>query len=518
MSSLSTSLYGASVNKGVGGLLSGLDTDDLVKQMTATTRNRINRQYQAKQKLSYRQEAYREISKKLLTFSDKYLSYATGSKTNILSSSFFESNTYKSSSPYVNVTGDAKAIKNFEINSITSVATAANVNIKTTFTADNMNKPINTIVGLEDLKSQNIIVNNKEIYIDVTTSINDIMKKINNESDVNITYSSTLESFIMNSKETGAASIVDIKADPKNLVESQNILSKLFGGDVYAKNGIDTVMNVNLYGVPVDITRSTANFSIDGINVELGKNAATAVGAPAITFDVTNNSDEVVERVKQFIDDYNEIITVLGSKTKEKPNRSYAPLTPEQQDDMEKEEIENWNKEAKKGVLFGDSNMTTLLSDLRISLTGKTDVSDSVLSNFGISSASMDTSGKLVLDVDKFKSRLLENPDELASLFTGVASEGEKSGIAVQVRDIIRENIGAFGTSGKLIDEAGIEGSRTTDQNNISLKMKEHDDKMSELKKKLEAERKRYWDQFSALEQSLNKLNAQSSWLTDMMG
>jgi flagellar capping protein FliD len=48
--------------------------------------------------------------------------------------------------------------------------------------------------------------------------------------------------------------------------------------------------------------------------------------------------------------------------------------------------------------------------------------------------------------------------------------------------------------------------------------MKEYDNKMADLKIDLESERQRYWSQFSALEQSMNKLNAQSSWLTDMMG
>lgn len=519
MSSLSASLYGASTNKGVGGLLSGLDTDDLVKQMTATTRNKINREYQSKQKLLYKQESYREISKKLLSFSDKYLSYATGSKTNILSSGFFESNTFKSSSPYVNVTGDAENIKNFSINSITSVASASTVNIvnsipNPSFTTDDMRKPINTIEGLEGLVNHDITVNEKLIHIDVTMSINDIMKKINNESDVNITYSSTLDKFVISSKETGTSSKIEITGDAGELSDI------LFGGDVIEANGEDTVMKVNIHGEEIDIIRSTANFAMDGINIELSKNAVTKVGDPPITFDVTNNSDDVVERVKQFINDYNEIITLIGMKTKEKPSKSYEPLTPEQQDDMEKDEIDNWTKEAKKGVLFSDNNMTTLLRNLRTGMTGKTSVSDLVLSNIGISAASMDTSGKLVLDEKKFKEKLLENPDEIASLFTGVTTEAgdAKSGIAVQIQNIIRDNIGAFGTSGKLIEEAGLDSGRTSDQNNISQKMKKYDDKMEELKKDLEAERKRYWNQFSALEKALNNLNAQSSWLADSMG
>ncbi|NLJ59044.1 MAG: flagellar hook-associated protein 2, partial [Tissierellia bacterium] len=116
------SIYGTSINKGIGGLLSGLDTDDLVEQLTSGTRNKINRQYQAKQQLLYKQEAYREISSKLISFNNKYFSYSSGSINNILSPRFFESYTFNSTSNYVNVTGRAENIKNLTINNIKSVA------------------------------------------------------------------------------------------------------------------------------------------------------------------------------------------------------------------------------------------------------------------------------------------------------------------------------------------------------------------------------------------------------------
>lgn len=766
MSSLSTSLYGSTTNKGVGGLLSGLDTDDLVKQMTAATRNKINRQYQSKQKLQYRQEAYREISTKLLTFSNKYFSYASGSKTNILSPRFFESNTFKSSSNYVNVTGNAENIKNFEINSITSVATAASftsnkqvanlefqsdsITAKTstlagaTFTiefgterynltidkgfgkgstdvtlqevADQLNIQLATIKGNEDnsklkysatsgtlefengsakliaasnaitdnlnmkvgetavgidivesnltkdaqsilqsessyitfefngvtkkinLSGMNVLkedevtpvytndakgiseylnselekaygkdkvsvihtgdklsfatkrdvdgnpivnndifgissistelsnftglesgdynrvskiksivdlgilgieekdavdigdgkkgfiinVNKTEIKIESTMSITDVINKINSnaEAGVKVYYSTTTNTFSVKATETGThkgVSIVDVDGKGK-------LAETLFGSSSNRTviDGTDTKMEYTLNGVKSEITRSTANFTIDEINIELNEKAKglTATDTP-ISFDVTNNSDEVVEKVKQFINDYNEIINLIGTKTSEKPSKGYLPLTPEQQDEMEEEEIKNWNIEAKKGVLYGDSNMNSLLRSMRESMAGITDVSSITLSSIGISSASMDTSGKLVLDEAKFKEKLLENPDEIANLFILTSSKtgnDSKSGISIQLQTILRKNVGAYGTTGVLIDEAGMPNSMTSDRNFISEKMKEYDDKMKDLKVDLEAERKRYWNQFSALESSLNKLNAQSSWLTDMMG
>jgi flagellar hook-associated protein 2 len=158
---------------------------------------------------------------------------------------------------------------------------------------------------------------------------------------------------------------------------------------------------------------------------------------------------------------------------------------------------------------------------MRSALSGFTDVSSITLSSLGISAASMDTSGKLAVDEKKLKEMLLKNPDEIANLFTGISDkEGTDaiSGIAVQLQSILKDNVGAYGNTGFLIEEAGLPSGMTADRNYISEKIEKHDDKMAELKKLLERERQRYWNQFSALEQSLNKLNAQSMWLTDMMG
>lgn len=777
MSTFSTSLYGSSTNKGIGGLMSGLDTDELVEQLASATKNKINRQYQAKQKLLYRQEAYREISSKLLKFSDKYFSYSSGSKTNILSPKFFEAYTFKSSSNYVSVTGNAENIKNFEINSITSVATAASftsnhkvssgvvkseeitnyvsslagetmtfeykeksysitidsnfgkgsnkvtledvanelnkqlaklkdekgqelnlkyevkdnkivfaedsdtakltaaskdildfLNFKTgqeasskeeinsekidklsltkesilsnkdsyiTFEFNGVLKTINlaekvkvpktdgtgleeielsdpdsltrylqyelnkaygegkitvkydnysikdedgnditkkglifevegktnifgissiskdlsnltglesgdynrlnitkpiTELGLDGITEKNSVelsngnkgfilnINNVDIEIEATMSIKDVINKINShaEAGVRVYYSSTTDTFTVKATETGKHKGISIGDSP--------LAKALFGsaGDDYEiKPGTDTEITYTLNGVKNTITRSTSNFTIDEINIELNEKAVDSTKEGPITFDVINNVDEVVEKVKEFINEYNEIISLISTKTSERPSRSYLPLTPEQKEEMKEDEIENWTKEAKKGALYGDSKMQILLRRLRSAMTGFTDVSSISLSSIGISSASMDTSGKLVFDENKFKEKLLQNPDEIANLFTLTSSktgDDARSGIAIQLQQILRDNVGAYGTTGLLIEEAGMDNSMTADQNFISKKVKEYDKKIEELKKDLQAEKERYWKQFSALEQSLNRLNMQSGWLTDMMG
>lgn len=828
MSILSNSIYGSSTGKGVGGLLSGLDTDELVNQMTAITRNKINKQYQEKQKLLYRQEAYREISTKLLALSNKYFSYSSGSKTNILSANFFEAHTFESSSSYVNVTGNADSIKNFEINEIKTVASAASfasdytvssqkissevipdeisrlagesfsiryndktysvtvdkdfkgqtmdeviaqlnnqlssikdeegnpIGVQFSFTTDpgdstkgkftlssgaylsgasseflnvlkmktgkeNEENPtefiskdefkftrskedilksidneeyitfsyngvskniklsekvevptaagtgkeeielndvnslkrylqseldkaygagkvsvevegdkltfattgadktdvlkVNSIsrdlskltrlesgdvnrvekdiaieetdlrLGLsrgtftdeegESFNGYELLVNGKSVIIKEGSSLNDIVRKINDETDIIVTYSETTDTFSAVSKETGEHRGVDITDKEGNLAQAlfgTSVNSNLNEGDylkaksetddtitydVYDKDnnivaattvtydkktkkysingteveadyhinqGTDTEMTYTLNGVKNTVKRSNANFTIDDISIELNQNAeGLGVGGeddtPAVTFDVTNNVDEVVERVKNFIDEYNEIINLIGTGTNQRPKRDYPPLTPEQQDEMKEEEIKNWTAEAKKGVLYSDPKMMRALSELRGAMGGTTDTSSLTLTSIGISPAFMDTTGKLVLDEDKFKQKLLEDPDEVANLFSGAAnSEDDTPGIAVQLKEILVKNVGVSGTSGLLIEEAGMNNGLTADKNYISEKITDYDEKMEELKKALAAERQRYWNQFASLEKSLNQLNAQSSWLTNMMG
>lgn len=759
MSTLSTSLYGSSTSKGFGGLVSGLDTDDLVNQMLAGTKSKINKAYQAKQKLLYKQQAYREISSKLVSFNNKYLSYSSGSKTNIMSSNFFKAYSFKSTSDYVNVSGDQANIQNFSINSISSVADYASMtstyttstqsfssdglsNYLSSLAGDSMNieyegksykLTIDSKFGLGDAKvdlqavadqlnsqiekiadlnggtssdaSDNVLrysvsgdnklvinspegtttkltaasndvleflnmkvgepaasieavdneklnrtqsdifsntsayfkfdyngvsktiylkegitdgsdlksylqteldksygagkvevsydsldtkkltfktvdsssntnlfsvsgisaelsnftgiqsgdcnrlnkssaigesglklglnettlsngnsgyaikINDKLFEFEKTASLNDIIKTINNDADakVTISYLSTTDTFSIKADETGSNMAVKIEE-----VSGGNLSEALFGDATYQNvvNGKDTIMDYTLNGVKTSVVRSTANFSIDGINIELNKKSEGLTESDTeITFDVTNNVDEVVERIKGFINDYNEIIELLNTKTKEKPNRDYQPLTPDQQDEMEEDEIKDWTEQAQKGVLHGDSNMNSVLRKMRQAMTGKTSVSSLTLSDIGISSATMDTSGKLVIDEDKLKAKLLESPDEIANMFSGSTSvEGGISGIAVQMRELLVANVGAYGTTGVLIDEAGLDKGITSDKNNISKRIEDYDDKMEELKDKMEVERKRYWSKFTSLETTLNKLNSQSSYFTDMMG
>ena len=107
------------------GLASGLDVDSLVKGMTVSINNRINKQLQARQALQWKIEAYRSVSSVMIDFSNKYLSYA--SKSNLLSPSFYSSTTITAkgaNAGAVSVSGKLTS-SGFSITDIISTAKAA---------------------------------------------------------------------------------------------------------------------------------------------------------------------------------------------------------------------------------------------------------------------------------------------------------------------------------------------------------------------------------------------------------
>ena len=126
ISSSSTSNIYGSQRKGIGGLASGLDTDSLIDGMTSGTKAKIAKQLQNKTLLSWKSEAYRSISSKLIEFSDKYISYT--SSTNLYSEKFFDKTLIKvlgENSEYITVSGSTSSSSKLTINGVKQLASNA---------------------------------------------------------------------------------------------------------------------------------------------------------------------------------------------------------------------------------------------------------------------------------------------------------------------------------------------------------------------------------------------------------
>ena len=127
VTSSTTSLLSAKT--GMGGLVSGMDIDELVSSLTATSREKILKQEQNIQKFQWKQESYRTISSALKEFQTKYFDLL--SKTNLRSPAFFKTVASTATSDSVSVSASASATAGtMVINSITQLATSQKVTTK----------------------------------------------------------------------------------------------------------------------------------------------------------------------------------------------------------------------------------------------------------------------------------------------------------------------------------------------------------------------------------------------------
>jgi len=239
--------------------------------------------------------------------------------------------------------------------------------------------------------------------------------------------------------------------------------------------------------------------------------------AQAVTMTSTTNVDDIVNKIKEFVTTYNGFIKNLTDQTKETKYRDYAPLTSEQREEMSESEIKLWEEKAKSGLLRGDTLIREGLSNMRALVYQSNPGIDSkynTLFSIGITTTkNYNDGGTLEIDEIKLRKVLEEDPDAVEKLFKN--SEGKKEdvvdGKTVDTRgylDKLRESMKSFEIS---IEKKAGRSTMTDSQYAIGKNLMDTESRINTWKSKLENIEARYWKQFTAMEQAINKANSQSS-------
>lgn len=407
-------------------------------------------------------------------------------------------------------------------------------------------------VSLVDGTEYEIRINGESIkftYKKGETSLTDIMSLVNSNenADVKMSYQTNSDAVSIISTQQGASGSVKIGDATGELNDVERLLfgkrvdgkivpgSKDLNGTLTA--GQDAVILVDYDGdggaSPMEISRGTNSFSLNGMKVVVNgtfgyeKNGSGVLepiaGTEAVKFSASVNTDKVVEAVKSMIDEYNELVKASNTSVKEKRDRNYMPLTDEQKKDMSDTEEANWEKKAKVGMLFGDSDIVSLTNDLRYTFLDSKAEGLS-LADIGITVTSdWEDNGKIVLDESKLKNALLEDPDRVKDLFTAEGTKGSMlttGGIMSRMKTITDKYAKTTGaTKGSLIEKAGNAKSPSSLlKNSLLTQMDDIDDLVDTLGDRLKSERTRYQKKFTALEQLTQKMNSQSGWLSNISG
>ncbi|WP_097025894.1 flagellar filament capping protein FliD [Clostridium peptidivorans] len=537
----------------ITGMATGMDTDAMVKAMTANYQVKIDRMNQDKQITQWKQEFYREIIKDIKglqdyfdPISDKYIMSAN---------KFNPMKVTNSNEGAIGINADSTAQKGtYKIN-VTQLAKPAVVEgteLSGTVKLDTKLPAADpSIIG-------DVIFNINGKQIQITTNgdttvkglIDGINTKINEDADlkgkVQASFDELSKKLVFSTTATG-------DTDPSNPELKVN-------GSVLGFNGLKEASGTNANfkitypdGREVTVTdQNTNKFSANGITYDL-----KAAGTGDITFSIDkNNTDEVVKKLKTFLGDYNKIVEKIEGKLTEKTQFTYKPLTDEQKKDMKEDDIKKWEEKAKQGILKNDDYLEQLMSNLRGTIfdTVYTDKAADqknglCMGKYGEGAIGLDTSREFkergqifIKDEEKLKKAIENNIEDLTKFFIGKSStinDPDKyigtdtyyeDGLFTRMDKIIRQYAGdpGIGKDGMstLKGSLNIYANKqydysitgATSKNTMPDKIYAKVLSIGDLEKKMSKAQERYYAKFARLETAMNKLNSQMNSMNSQFG
>jgi len=503
----------------IGGLATGIDTDSMVKQLMQAHRMPLNKLTQKKQTFEWQREAYRELNSKLTTF-----------RNNAIFNMKLESTlapkkaTIVGGSKGIEATASPNAGAGTLVVEVLAIASAASNNSSAAI-GKNGFEPGKLLIEQSDLgklaggnlegSKYKFKINGKEVEVDpLTDTMNSVLTKINRETNVSAFYDSVTGKVSFMSKDTGS---VNNSADGLNItfedLDGGNFLSdflQVSDGSAEEMTAKDASVRIN--GLLTE--RKSNSFTVNGIQIMMKE----AKPGESITINVSGDIDKTVENIKSFIDSYNEMLSYLQDLGSAPKYRDFTPLTAEQKTDMSEKDIERWEEKAKSGVLRNDMIISGAVSAMRSAIMAIVDTGSTkykTLSSIGIETGSYAENGKLYLgDENKLRKALEEEPNAVMKLFTATDDADEtrsRVGIASRIHDDLKGSLDQISTkAGRFLT--------LSDESILSKQLLRVSDDIKSMDRRLTQLESNYYRKFTAMEQAINRLNSQSSYLANAFG
>ena len=373
---------------------------------------------------------------------------------------------------------------------------------------------------LFDLEINGVTIGRYSKDTEFNTVLNDING--NTEAGVKVDYSKTTGQFVFTAKDSGAGGRIEITG---------GLGAALFGtvdpdqsSSSYTP-GKDAELEVTINGDKMTLSRSSNSFDLDGMAVTLNGTFTAADDTENITFTSKCDSDTIVDAVKKMVEDLNTIIKEVKSAYSDMPleksdGSSYEPLTDDDMADMSDSAIEAYEEKAKTGILFMDSDLSSLYGDLVNAITSSG--ADGVtLRSIGIDTSYSDGLTTLTLDEQKLREALDSDPDKVQEAFTKSKDTGAATnGLMASLQSITDRYAATTGdTKGILIEKAGSKYSPSSALDNTLLKqMEDVEEEISKWQDKMSDQVDYYTNKYTQLEMLINEMNSQSSALSGLMG
>jgi len=421
--------------------------------------------------------------------------------------------------------------------------------------------------GVVQRNKLSLTINGQTMSFDEDTTIDSMMSQINSNKDagVNISYSKLTNQFSIKGTETGENSKIAMSGDLARIFGFTEDGKVKFGKDEYDLNdekhlkhlqgkgvysaGQDAEFNVTINGQNMDMKRASNSVDFDGMTVTLNKTFDGRVDADGntttdstkwdpITFKTESDSDKIVDAIQSFVNDYNAMVTEIRNQYSTMPaekssssHTRYEPLTDADRESMSESAIEAYEEKAKQGILFGETELSSLHSALRNAITGiSMDMNASsaesaefsrMLQKIGLSTKYSSGLTTLELDTEKLRKTIEEDPDAVRDAFVQTKENGASTdGLMQRIQKVVNQYANtSSGSPGILVQRAGSQYAPTSVNNNaLQDQYNSYAEQIEKLQSKMADRIDYYTRQFTALEQMMVQMNSQSSAMAGLMG
>lgn len=344
-----------------------------------------------------------------------------------------------------------------------------------------------------------------------TSSNDDKIKYMNtvlSNKNMSITASIDENNLVISSSLKGSSSKIDF--------------SNIDGGEVSAGGQDANIVISNGKGGIYTHTGTANTFTLDGITF----NFTGDIPESGINVTSKQDSTEIIEKVKKYIEDYNALIEKINTLTSEKRDRNYQPLTSDQKAEMSEKEIELWESKVKQGQLRRDSDLMRISNSLKQGMRSLVSGSGLTLKDIGIESVEDyggTKDGTFKVNESTLKEAVENNTEAVSKLFMQSADSGtlesdayNQKGIMIRLKEILYDE--TVSSKSILSKKVGFEGTTTVADNTLTKQMQQYQKKIDEMEDLFAVKEQALYSKYAKLETIMNNYNSQMTYLSQALG
>lgn len=534
------------------GMVSGLDTDSIVKELVSAYSTKKEKYEKERTKLGWKQEIWKSLNKEVNSFykSVGNLRFDSGYNTKKTTSSDSTKATVSASGNATVGTQKLHVLSTAQSGYLTGgKITASDSSAKVTSSTK-----LSELGFTEDETALKFIAKDKDgkdistdIKLSKDSTISDAVKALR-DVGLNASFDENNGRIFLSSSATGASTDFSLKSDgsdaSKNLLntlalntdasevtEASKRATKIDGSDaaivlngvVYTSSSNNFSINglsisVNAVTDSVDLSKAKTNGSLDADKISDMLANTPLNDSEAISITTSTDTQGIYDKIKDFITGYNNIINKMTKLYNADSAGNYEPLTDDEKSEMSDSEIEKWETKIKDSLLRRDSTLSTVMSAMTTAMSGGATVNGKTyfLSNFGISTLGYmnaaeneqnayhidgdeddeNTSG----NTDKLMTALNSDPDTVMDFMKQMATNLYNAIDKQMTRTTLRSKYSIYNDK-----------EMTTQYKNYTTTIKEWETKISDKEDY-------YYKKFSSMEIALSKLNSQTSSLSGLFG